>query len=262
MAFLLIREAVKLFIEDREFKNLSPFTIKTYRITLNIFCDYCVSKGIVEIDNLSPQTTKSFLMYCKNELQNLPTSINQKLRTLKAFIKFLAEEEYLEDDKPIKKFKKIKEQVQIEVLTDDQINLILKHLKKFNYHANSFVIFRNRKMFIFLLSTGVRRGEVVNIKWSDVDFENQVIRIYGKKRRVSRIPFTLKLKRELLEYKVFLEEFLKEDPVYLFPSGKGEQLSDEAVSSFFKTLKKEMNFEGVRNYQHTQFVIHSPTDAL
>ncbi|PET44115.1 hypothetical protein CN514_22330 [Bacillus sp. AFS001701] len=60
MAFLLIREASKLFIEDREFKNLSPFTIKTYRITLNIFCDYCVLKGIVEIDNFSPQTTKVF----------------------------------------------------------------------------------------------------------------------------------------------------------------------------------------------------------
>lgn len=251
MAFLLIREAIKLFIEDREFKNLSPFTIKTYRITLNIFCDYCVSRGIVEIDNLSPRTTKSFLMYCKNELNNLPTSINQKLRTLKAFIKFLAEEEYLEDDKPVIKIKKVKEFIKIEVLTDDQINKILKHLKRFNYRANSFVTYRNRFLFIFLISTGCRRGEVVNIRWSDIDLENQTIRICGKKRKIASIPFTKKLKREILEYKSFLIEFLSEEPIYLFPSGKNTQLSDEAISSFFKSLKKEMNFEEVRLSCHT-----------
>ncbi len=40
------------------------------------------------------------------------------------------------------------------------------------------------EMYYIELSTGLRRGELPGLKWSDIDFKNQVIRV---KRQVARV---------------------------------------------------------------------------
>lgn len=99
---------------------------------------------------------------------------------------------------------------------------------------------------IFLLSTGVRRGELTNLKWKDVDFENQTIAVCGKKRQVASIPFTKKLKVELAQYKLFLQEKFGEDSEYVFSTHTNGGMTTEAVASIFKRLRKVMNFSGVK----------------
>ncbi|ANC77204.1 integrase [Fictibacillus phosphorivorans] len=249
---MLLKYAIEEFVADREYRNLSVYTIKMYKTGLILFKDWCVGKSIINIEDVTTSVLKEYLQYCKKELKNKPTSLNGKTRIFKVFFNFLVDEEIIDEKRnPAKKLKSVKEEVRIEVLSDEQIKQILNHLRRFNYRGNSFAAYRNRQLFVFLLSTGCRRGEIPNLKWSDVDFENQVISLYGKKRQVSSIPFTIKLKKELAEYRVFLREFIGEDPVYVFPTGDNKQITEEAITYFFKTLKKAMSFTGVRLSAHT-----------
>jgi integrase/recombinase XerD len=250
--FLLLKYAIEEFITDREYRNLSKHTVKSYKTVLMVFKDWCVDKSIINIEYVTTPVLKEYLHYCRNVLGNKPTSLNNKTRIFKVFFSYLVDEEIINEKRnPTKKLKAIKEEIRITALSDEQIKQILNHLRRFNYRGNSFTAYRNRQMFVFLLSTGCRRGEIPDLKWSDIDFENQVISLYGKKRQVSSIPFTSKLKKELAEYKVFLREFLCEDPIYVFPTGDNKQITEEAITYFFKTLKKAMSFTGVRLSAHT-----------
>ncbi|MGE8037549.1 tyrosine-type recombinase/integrase [Lysinibacillus sp. NPDC093692] len=46
---------------------------------------------------------------------------------------------------------------------------------------------------MLILGTGIRRGEICNLQWSDVDFANRSISIFGKTRRKETMPITDKL---------------------------------------------------------------------
>lgn len=48
-----------------------------------------------------------------------------------------------------------------------------------------------------LLGTGARLGELINIRWADVDFKNSTMSLFGKKRVAIAIPTAAKLEREL-----------------------------------------------------------------
>lgn len=51
-------------------------------------------------------------------------------------------------------------------------------------------------MIVLILGTGIRRGEIINLKWSDIDFVNYYISVFGKTRRKETIPITKKLSKE------------------------------------------------------------------
>ncbi|WP_081442093.1 tyrosine-type recombinase/integrase [Clostridium ljungdahlii] len=46
---------------------------------------------------------------------------------------------------------------------------------------------RNRALFILVLGTGLRIWEVVALKWSDIDFENNELKVQRTFKRVSKI---------------------------------------------------------------------------
>jgi integrase len=56
---------------------------------------------------------------------------------------------------------------EIKILTEDQIGAILRHL------AGRTL----RPIVSFLLGTGARRGEVLGLRWTDVDFQKNLVRI-------------------------------------------------------------------------------------
>lgn len=248
---MLLKFAIQEFLDDRNYKNLSSYTLKMYRQNLGLFLDYCTLNNISNVEDIRPNVIKAYMLQCKEE-GNKPSTMNNKFRSIKVFFNYLVEEEIIEKKQhPATKIRSVKEDIRIEVLTDSQIRQMLNYFKRFNYRGNAFTAYRDRMIVIFLLSTGVRRGELINLKWKDVDFDNQTIAVFGKKRQVASIPFTKKLKVELVQYKLYLQEHFEEDSEYVFPTYTNGAMTTEAVASIFKRLRKIMNFSGVRLSSHT-----------
>lgn len=245
--FMLIKHAIQEFIVDREFKNLSKYTVKMYKTNLNEFHGFCLNESVVQLSDVSTALVKQYLQYTKSERKNNEGTINNKIRSIKAFFNYLIEEEIIsEKSNPMKRIKQVKEEINIGVLSDEHITSIIKHLDRQAIYNDRFIAIRNRTMIVFLVSTGVRRGELVNIKWSDINFESYTIKVFGKKRQLASIPMSVKLKKELLEYRIYCEQFFGSLGDYIFCSKQNNQLTDEAISSVFKKLKREMKFQGVR----------------
>ncbi len=249
---MIVKFAVKDFLEDRKLQNLSPYTLKTYRRVLRDFEQFCGTSDVLKVEDINRLIVKGFLAYCHNELKNCPNTVNLKLRVLKAFVNYLIDEElYDAENKPFKKISFAKVDSRIEVFNADHLRQMLRYFEKEArnkpYHA-----YRNRTIVITFLSTGIRRGELANLKWTDIDFGNSMIIVRGKRRRDDGVPITYKLREELLNFRKYCCDFFDgELSDYVFCSTDRKGLNPESVGSIFKRLKKRFGWENVRLSAHT-----------
>lgn len=249
---MLLKFAIQDFIDDREYKNLSKNTIETYQIILKDFQAHCSAQSIINLFEVTQATIKSYLLACQREQGNNATTRNTKLRTLKTFFNYLEQSEVITAVKhPTKKMAYAKEEVKIEVFTDSHIAQMLGYLRRIKQRERTFHAYRNYVMIIFLLGSGCRLGETVNLRWNDVDMVNGVLTVWGKKREMSSIPVTDKLVKELAEYRVFCEKYFGKLGAFVFVTDENKQLSDNSVKCMFKKMKTILDFKDVRLSAHT-----------
>ena len=253
MVFLLLKFAIKDFIEDREFKNMAKETIRGYHLTLNEFHNYCIRNEIIDSQEVVPNVIKGYILYCQKERKNNPKTYNHKIINIKAFFNYLEKELelYTPKSNPVSKIKKMHEDVLIEVFTDQQVKQMFNYFAHLKYRDKTFYAMRDTTIIITLIGTGIRLGELVNLKWNEINFEYNVITVFGKKRIQSSIPITEKLIKELAEYKIFCEHQFKKIPEYVFTDRYGHQCTPASIKNMFQRLSKVMNFKGVRLSTHT-----------
>jgi len=249
---MLVKFAIKDFIDDREFKNISNATILRYKNALNEIQNYFAENEVINVNEVTPNLIKKYLSHCKNERGNNPSTLNTKLRTMKTFFNYMVEIEVIEEKRaPTKKFRYMVEDTKIEVFSDYQISEMLNYYRRMKQREKSFYAYRDYSLIVFLLGTGCRLGEAINLKWNQVNFEHGSIIVYGKKRKQTSVPLSDKLLKELAEYKIFCEQKFHTKVDYVFCSTTNQQLSANAIKCLFKRLKGIMNFTDVRLSAHT-----------
>ncbi|MBA4496181.1 tyrosine-type recombinase/integrase [Paenactinomyces guangxiensis] len=247
---MLIKFAIRDFIDEKIFNNLSEKTIHNYELTLKSFQGFCSEREIIDVGEVTTQTIKSFLVYLVKERGNKPGSVNHKLKHLRVFFNYLLENDLVKNN-PTEKIKRSKEETRIEVFTDKHIRQMLGYYRRLKQRDKSYYAYRDHTLIILLLGTGMRIGEVANLKWSDVDLINQTLTLFGKARKQQTLPITEKLVKELSEYRIFCERNFDELPKYVFATREGEQMGANALKKVFKRLKSIMNFKDVRLSAHT-----------
>lgn len=123
------------------------------------------------------------------------------------------------------------------------------------YDVNTFIGLRNYTLLSFLLATGARRSEFVNLTVFDVDLQADIIRIIGKGDKERLIPISRKLKLILKRYLKARAEYLNHDCKHktstaFFISRYGDKLQLSAANSIFQALKKSLGLNGKRFSAH------------
>lgn len=120
----------------------------------------------------------------------------------------------------------------IKVFTEEEIKLIFNTLRnnKEDYHNNQLGNFqRSRDLCIiaFAYYEAMRIGEIVKLRFDDIDFKNKKIYINGKNNHVKKDSILYLCKQMipfLEEYLSFSKRYWKNSP-YLFPSNQNEHIS-------------------------------------
>ncbi|MGG2111056.1 tyrosine-type recombinase/integrase [Lysinibacillus pakistanensis] len=247
---MLLKFAIQEFMDERELMNVSDYTLNTYRSFFKDFSSYLREQDIIDITDVTNATVKSYLMYCKNERNNRPNTINTKLKHIKAFFNFLVENEYVQKN-PCFKIQKQVSDTKIEVFTDNHIRQMLRYYRRQTRARkdHEFTAYRNISIIITLLGTGIRIGELNNLKWSDVT--ESYITVCGKARQQETVPLTEKVYTELMDLKQYYSRYFDDLPVYVFVHRSGEQMSYDSCKGIFKKLQEVMNFKDVRLSAHT-----------
>ncbi|WP_062231478.1 tyrosine-type recombinase/integrase [Fictibacillus sp. FJAT-27399] len=248
---MLMKFAVQDFYDDREFKNVTPKTLESYKVMLNQFVDFCNEEEIMNVEDLTVNIIKKYLVSCQKRGNN-STTTNSKLQRIRAFLNYMIECEVIEKN-PAKKIQKAREDVRIDVFTDYHIKQMLNYYRRLKTREHAFHCYRDYSIIITLLGTGLRLSELCSIKWTDINFVQQTMSVFGKNRRKESIPVAEKCTKELLAYKVYCEQFFGQENLndYIFTNRENEPLTPNAVQNVFKRLAKVMNFRDVRLSSHT-----------
>lgn len=77
----------------------------------------------LNVEDVTQADIKGYLIHCKEEGENRPTSLNHKIGNLKVFFNYMAEVEVI-DKNPMKHIHKVKSDAKIEAFTDYHIKLL------------------------------------------------------------------------------------------------------------------------------------------
>ena len=242
---MLLKFAIQDFMDDRKFKNLREETLEGYLKTLDQFHEFCVEREVVRTDDITPGVVKAYLTYCMEERGNKPGTINHKLHNIKIFCNYLEEcEIYNEKTNPIKKINYVETEVDIRPFSEYQIKKMLNYYRRLNARDKQFYSYIDYVLILVFLGTGARVGEIVNMKWDDIDWKNNLVLVKGKQRH-RPIPVD-KLKKEAGNTIPRQVEF-KEPSEYVFTNRFNKPLTRNAIQNIFKRLKDIMAFMNVRS---------------
>jgi integrase len=141
-----------------------------------------------------------------------PATVNRYRATLSSVFTVAYQEWMWIDESPMKRVRKLKEpRGRIRYLSYEERDRLLPVCLES----------KNRLLYpivIIALSTGMRRGEILNLKWSDIDLENDKAVLHNTKNGERRV---VALKRKALEElkKLYLEN--SRNSLYAFPNKWG-----------------------------------------
>ena len=199
-------------------KGLSKNSLDSYSRDLNLFLKY-LDKSKIVLTNVTRAEIMEFMSFRLSKGLSAKT-VSRNLSVLKAFFGHL-ESRNLIPSNPTKDIESPKLPRKLpNTLTEQQINDLLDAP---NEKTN--LGFRDKTMIEALYSCGMRVSELLNLKLSDINFNQGVIRILGKGSKERIVPIGEELISLLKNYiELIRPELLKnvtEDHLFLNSRGAG-----------------------------------------
>ena len=149
-----------------------------------------------------------------------PRSVNRKISTLKTYFKFLIREGVIYES-PMLKVVAPKSRKRLPLfIEEDQIESLLNEVE----FDDGFIGERDKLIIELFYVTGVRLSELINIKISDISFDNNLVKVLGKRNKERLIPLSEKTIRDLQS---FIEKYKAHN--YLFTNFEGKKVYTKLV---------------------------------
>lgn len=205
-------------------KNYSEYTIENYCSDIIQYLDYLASEGI-NFKKIEYSDLRFYLMYLKEEKNENNSSIDRKLSALRGFYRFLATEKITDNNAfslvtGLKKEKKLPRYFEYNELEE------LFKVPDLRTALGQ----RDRLIIEMLYATGLRVGELVSVKVSDIDLGSRVILVVGKGNKERRVTYGDYCHDAL---KLYLSDgYLKLNKNvsdYLFLNNNGEVITERGI---------------------------------
>ena len=208
-------------------KRFSEHTITSYSTDLDQFSiflseEYQISN---EDSEISFQIVRSWIASLL-EKGVTPRSVNRKISTLKTYFKFLIREKVISES-PMLKIVAPKSKKRLPVfIEENQIENLLNEVE----FDEGFIGERDKLIIELFYVTGIRLSELINIKIFDINFNNSLIKVLGKRNKERLIPLSINIVNEL---QTFVKKYNLNN--YLFTNLGGTKVYTKLV---YRVVKK------------------------
>ena len=220
-------------------KGLSANTISAYESDITQFLEF-TGENIINNDLIE--------LFITSELNN--KSDNSKIRKISSINQYI---DWFNLDN--KEYQIVIEKVSLkkgsylpETISVSDINRLINIYDHTNY-MNS----RNLTLIDFMYSTACRVSELCDVRVSDLDFEEDFVKLFGKGSKQRIVPIGSELKINLSKYLKFRDELNTQEP-YLFLSKNMNQLDRSAI---FRIIKKSATLSDNALSVHPHTLRHS-----
>jgi len=169
-------------------KIASPSTIYSYNKELKKFFDFIISINILDINLISTRTVRQYFYYAKENRDLGQSTISKIIATIKSFFNYL-EEEDITVKNPTRKIRVPKKVCRIpSVMSKYEVDLIIKSVDFAPLRCRKNNI-RDKLVLSLLYYTGIRKSELLNLNWTDINLSKSFIIIRrGKGGKDRLIP--------------------------------------------------------------------------
>jgi len=204
----------------------SEHTIRSYEHAVKLFLEYFQPKEFSDIVGIASGQCREFQSYLASQEDTKKSTVNAYIRPLKALFNWLVENEYLEKS-PFEKIKFLKLPKPVrDYLSEEEVENMINACKNID----------EKFIFVLMVSTGVRRDEVISLKLSDVHGNHILVHGKGSKERVLVLePNIMNL---LEEYMKFRQTKIHNDSEYLLVSKNSSQYTGEAIRQKISSIGK------------------------
>ena len=209
-------------------KNYSINTIIAYKKDLYTFQNFCFEQhNINDVSKISYSIIRSWIINL-SELNLSSLSINRKISALSRYYDFLIKIEKIKDS-PTKNHKRLKVQSKIIIpFSEDEVFTVM------NVFEDTFEGKRDMLIIDTLYSTGIRRDELIKITLKDVFFNENLIKVHGKRNKERLVPMLPTLEKNIKDYLTFRSN-IKSVKENLFLTSRGLQIGPSLV---YRVVKK------------------------
>ncbi|MDN3204322.1 site-specific tyrosine recombinase/integron integrase [Algoriphagus sediminis] len=196
-----------------ERKRYSPNTIQTYCSLFSQFLNYFKE---VEPSELTDSHVATFQTHLVKEKRISTSSQNQYINAIKFYFEKVLgrDKRNYHIDRPIKEFKLPT------ILSEKEVLTILR----------SVVNLKHKAMLYLVYSSGLRAGEVVNLKISNIDGEKMRVYIRGGKGKKDRVTILSQKALEIL--RDYFKKYMPES--YLFEGQNGGHYTTSSLRKVFQ----------------------------
>jgi integrase/recombinase XerD len=222
-------------------KNLSPNSVSAYVNDINKLITFIAEY----YPNLTPETVKlaqlrKFVEWM-NQKEISPRTQARTISGIKSFYKFLLIEEAVENDPTtLVESPRIGRKLP-EILTDEEINSLIEAIDDTKAEG-----LRNKAILETLYSCGLRVSELVDLKLSNLHFEQEFLRIAGKGERERLVPISKRAIEDIKKYLVLSRKKLTIEKGFenvVFLNRRGKKLSRVMIFTIIKNLADKIKLE-------------------
>jgi len=226
-------------------KIASTSTIYDYNKEVGKFLDFLSYKNILDINLISTRIIRQYFYYAKENRDLGSASISKIIAIIKSFFNYL-EEEDITVKNPTRKIKVPKKINKIpSVMSRYEVDLIIKSVDFAPLRCRKNTI-RDKLILSLLYYTGIRKSELLNLNWTDINLSRSIVIIRrGKGGKDRLIPLHKEVTSLLDKY---LEKRLPLKTEALIIGEQGRRMCN---CSFVNLLKMYFALSGLKKKGYT-----------
>ena len=248
-----LRDLPKIFSEyytSMRANRKSYTTIGGYINNVLHFANFVTNENITNdfYKNITSSDVESYIISLetretKNGIKRMGDDVLQmRWSSLNTFFSWLVKKGYI-DSNPIIMVDRPKNQTEHKVtyLNKTEISRLFKAVER---NPNRETGIRDMTLFSLAISTGLRASALLNINIEDIDFENGIISVIEKRKKIREIAIGENIQAALKEWIAVRNKKFKDiATTALFVSNKKDRLSGEAANDALKSYCKEAGIQ-------------------
>lgn len=217
-------------------KRYSEHTLISYKKDLEDFLLFVSdTEGTRDLTKVDKKVIRNFLVHLtENHFQK--RSINRKLSSLRSFYLFLLKIGEIEVS-PLESVSSLKFYAEKQIpMSEEEMAELSEILDEDTEH------FLEKAIIETLYQTGMRKAELCNLFFENVDFSSNEIKIKGKGNKERIVPISSVLAEILYKF-IEIRKPLPESEIYFFVRENGKKLSEKFVYSLVNSYLSMVTFK-------------------
>lgn len=229
-------------------KNYSENTVLSYSFDYRCLLEFL---GFIDrapkLDTLNTSLCRRFIQDQVLNRKIMPRTVNRRISFLKSFAKFCLLQNYIEIDfSAALQSPKIDAKLPV-YMTLDELRQLFRTLEN-DPRPGAKKSLRNEVIFKLFATSGMRRQELVDLTWQQIDFHQETMKVFGKGKKERLLPLHPMVVPILKKYKDTLlpQHTHPSEPVFL--NSRGQAFNPRGLHMLFK---RSLDLAGLPSHRYS-----------